>query len=395
MLLVVVIVSTVAVPRPRRTGPPRAGPSTPRRTPTSSAGTPGRATAARTPLGPVTRRARAAQGRTSSQSGCAGTRSRRSRRGCATPSRAHAPAGEPDLHGPPGARSATRAGRPPPRRPPPAGPAATARPAAPPPAQHEHVVAVALAAQPADLAAPHQHPAGVVADQRDGRGRAGQASSARRAVPSAAPTPRRPRERAAGQVGDLDVEPLGAQQPDQHRGEVGVGPVHDDPPRVPLGEHRVEVGPAGPGRQRHGGHPGAARIRADYRGRGRVSSTLRVDALTDRYPPARLRLLPRTGVSHAGDRADRRPVGRRGQGQGHRPARRPGPVGRALPGRQQRRPHRRAARRPELRPAPDPVRHPHARRDERDRQRRGGRPRGAARRAGRAWRRAASTRPAC
>ena len=56
-------------------------------------------------------------------------------------------------------------------------------------------------------------------------------------------------------------------------------------------------------------------------------------------------------------------------------------MGRALPGRQQRRPHRRAADGRELRAAPDPVGHPHARRHERDRQRRRRRPGRAARRA--------------
>jgi uncharacterized cupin superfamily protein len=56
----------------------------------------------------------------------------------------------------------------------------------------------------------------------------------------------------------------------------------------------------------------------------------------------------------AGDRGDRRPVGRRGQGQGRRPARGAGGRGRALPGRQQRRPHDRPRRR-DVQPAPHPV----------------------------------------
>ena len=47
----------------------------------------------------------------------------------------------------------------------------------------------------------------------------------------------------------------------------------------------------------------------------------------------------------AGCRADRRPVGRRGQGKGHRPARWPRPLRRPLPGRQQRRAHGDHARR--------------------------------------------------
>ena len=89
-------------------------------------------------------------------------------------------------------------------------------------------------------------------------------------------------------------------------------------------------------------------------------------------------------MSHAGDRAHRRPVGRRGQGQGHGPARGVRAVGGALPGRQQRRAHGGAARRAGLRAAPHPVGHPHARRAERDRQRRRRRPRRAAGRAGRA-----------
>ena len=84
---------------------------------------------------------------------------------------------------------------------------------------------------------------------------------------------------------------------------------------------------------------------------------------------------------HAGNRPDRRPMGRRGQGQGHRPTRRPHQVGGALPGRQQRGTHRGAAQRRELRPASHPVGHPDGRRHQRHRQRRGGRSGRAARRA--------------
>ncbi len=88
-------------------------------------------------------------------------------------------------------------------------------------------------------------------------------------------------------------------------------------------------------------------------------------------------------------RRGRRPVGRRGQGQGGgcpRRARRPGG---ALPGRRQRRPHRgRAGRR--VRPPPDPVGHPAPGHALRHRERRGPRPRDAVprdRRADRARRR--------
>ena len=84
---------------------------------------------------------------------------------------------------------------------------------------------------------------------------------------------------------------------------------------------------------------------------------------------------------HAGNRPDRRPMGRRGQGQGHRPTRRPHQVGGALSGRQQRGTHRGAAQRRELRPASHPVGHPDGRRHQRHRQRRGGRSGRAARRA--------------
>ena len=49
-------------------------------------------------------------------------------------------------------------------------------------------------------------------------------------------------------------------------------------------------------------------------------------------------------VGHAGNRHRWRPVGRRGEGQGRRPARRARGHGHPLPGRQQRRPHDRARR---------------------------------------------------
>ena len=57
---------------------------------------------------------------------------------------------------------------------------------------------------------------------------------------------------------------------------------------------------------------------------------------------------------YARHRDRRRPMGRRGQGQDHRPARRAGRRRRALPGRQQRRPHDRPRRR-DVEAPPDPV----------------------------------------
>ena len=84
------------------------------------------------------------------------------------------------------------------------------------------------------------------------------------------------------------------------------------------------------------------------------------------------------GIAHARHRACRRPVGRRRQGQGHRPARRPRRLRGQVPGRQQRRPHRRHRRR-ELRPAPAAVGGALPARRAGHRQRRGDRPGGAAR----------------
>ncbi len=97
---------------------------------------------------------------------------------------------------------------------------------------------------------------------------------------------------------------------------------------------------------------------------------------------------------HAGNRHSRRPVGRRGQGQDHRPARRAGRRGRALSGRQQRRPHDRARGRG-VEAAPDPLGHPLPGQALRDRQRRGDRPARADRGARRAARAAASTSAGC
>ena len=113
-------------------------------------------------------------------------------------------------------------------------------------------------------------------------------------------------------------------------------------------------------------------------------------------PPRRVRraLEPRLPSDMPGIVHRRRPVGRRGQGQGHRPARRAGRRRRALPGRQQRRPHDRPRRR-DVEVPPDPVRDPLPRQAVRDRQRRRDRPEGADRRARRAARAAASTSAAC
>ena len=96
----------------------------------------------------------------------------------------------------------------------------------------------------------------------------------------------------------------------------------------------------------------------------------------DRQPPKH----PRRPFPDARSRADRRPVGRRGQGQGHRPARWARPLRRPLPGRQQRRPHGDHPGRREVRAAPDPVGHPDAGLHAGHRQRRRHRPRGADRR---------------
>lgn len=65
-----------------------------------------------------------------------------------------------------------------------------------------------------------------------------------------------------GQVRDLDVQPLGAQQPQQHGGEVGVGAGDHDPARGVLGEYRVEVAAAGASGQDHGGEGSERTTRA-------------------------------------------------------------------------------------------------------------------------------------
>ena len=76
---------------------------------------------------------------------------------------------------------------------------------------------------------------------------------------------------------------------------------------------------------------------------------------------------------NARHRRRRRPVGRRGQGEDHRPARQGAHVRGALPGRAQRRAHRRR-RRSALRPAARAERCAVRARRTGDRQRRGGRP---------------------
>ena len=83
---------------------------------------------------------------------------------------------------------------------------------------------------------------------------------------------------------------------------------------------------------------------------------------------------PYTASRYAEHRDRGRPVGRRGQGQGRRPARRARVRGGPLPGRQQRRPHDRARGR-DVQVPPDPLGHPLPRRLLRDRQRRRRRPR--------------------
>ena len=85
----------------------------------------------------------------------------------------------------------------------------------------------------------------------------------------------------------------------------------------------------------------------------------------------------------ARNRVSRSPVGRRGQGKGHRPARRAGRCRRALSGREQRRSHDRA-RPADVQAAPDPVGDPAQAHAVRDRERRGDRSEGADRRARRA-----------
>ena len=82
---------------------------------------------------------------------------------------------------------------------------------------------------------------------------------------------------------------------------------------------------------------------------------------------------PRLARRYARNLHRGRPVGRRGQGEGRRPARRAGRRDRPLPGRQQRRPHDHPQRRG-LQVPPDPVRDPLSRQALHHRQRRRHRP---------------------
>ena len=107
---------------------------------------------------------------------------------------------------------------------------------------------------------------------------------------------------------------------------------------------------------RRGASPGSRRRRSSS------TEDMRIPChLASRDPPGRRCRHRGEPGPDAGCRADRRPVGRRGQGQGHRPARWPRPLRRPLPGRQQRRPHGDHPGRREVRAAPDPVGHPDAR----------------------------------
>ena len=96
----------------------------------------------------------------------------------------------------------------------------------------------------------------------------------------------------------------------------------------------------------------------------------------------------------AGNGGRRDPVGRRGQGEGHRPPGQGDGDGRPLPGRAQRRSHHRRRRRA-VRPAAAPVGDPLRPRRAGDRQRCRRRPGGAAGRDRRARRPRASTAPGC
>ena len=126
----------------------------------------------------------------------------------------------------------------------------------------------------------------------------------------------------------------------------------------------------------------AADRRADRLAPGQMCEPLPLYGDDRRYASPRAARAPVPSIitaRYAGHRDHRDPVGRRGQGQGRRPARRARRDGRALPGRQQRRPHDRPRRR-DVQVPPDPVRDPAPGQDLRDRQRRGRRPRGADRR---------------
>ena len=118
----------------------------------------------------------------------------------------------------------------------------------PRPAQHQRLVAVHLAPQPR-LGAADQHTAGVVADQRDGRGDA--VERQRRRIPRQPPRPRR-RRPSTREVRHLHVQPFAPQEPHEHGGEIGVGARHDQPSGGEFAQHRVELGPSGTRREDHG-----------------------------------------------------------------------------------------------------------------------------------------------
>ena len=149
-------------------------------------------------------------------------------------------------------------------------------------AQRERPVAVRLPVhrpgRPADLAAADQHATRVVADQR---GRTGDALAGQfdgRGAVRQSPEPRRHRPAPGGNVSQLDVEPVPAQEADEHRGKVGVRPGDDDPAQR-AGQQRVEVGATGPG-----GHGDRAQT-VGYAGRAKA--------------------VGRTGRAHAIGRGDR------------------------------------------------------------------------------------------
>ena len=187
-------------------------------------------------------------------------------------------------------------------------------------------------------------------------------SGTRRAWPCRA---RRAAPRSA-HVGDLDVEPVGAQQPVSTAARSASEPTTTTR-RQSVTSSQVDDRQAAQ-RTGHRRPPNS-----------NTATSRRPSKLRPRHPTV-VNAAPRgsagigwvTGctavlrqisgrICHAGNRAHRRPVGRRGQRKGHRSARWPRAVGRALPGRQQRRPHRGAADGRELRAAPDPVGHPDAR----------------------------------
>ena len=206
----------------------------------------------------------------------AGGTGRRSAVGERAPAaRPHGEAGGSGLGDPAGRRRRVRPGRhnQPPRR----------------PAQHQQPVAVRLAVHRSggatDLPAAHQHATRVVAHQRrrpcdagagqfDGRRPAGQPPEARRRRPV-----------VGGNVGQLDVEAVAAQQAHEHGGEVGVG-AGDDEPAHRTGQQRVDVGTPGP--RGHGDRPEAGPV---------IAARWRYCTGIGAGPPC---CNTRTGVAHVG-----------------------------------------------------------------------------------------------